>query len=195
MHAMPMPHIAIFASGTGSNALRLLEYFRPQPSITFTVYSNKQDAPVLAKAAAMDVPVYTFGRPAFYQGDEVLEHLRQRDTQLIVLAGFLWMVPPAIIAAYPRRILNLHPSLLPRHGGKGMYGHHVHAAVLAAGDQHSGITLHFANEQYDKGDILLQAHCPVLPQDTPDSLAQRIRQLEHRFLPVAVEHLIQQLGN
>jgi phosphoribosylglycinamide formyltransferase 1 len=183
-------HIAIFASGNGSNAINIIRYFEKYPQIRFTVLSNKADAPVLGKAQTLNVPTLTFNKNEFSKQTTVLDYLQANQVDYIVLAGFLWLVPTALVKAYPGKIVNIHPALLPNYGGKGMYGHFVHEAVIAAGETESGITIHYVNEHYDEGEVILQAKCPVSPNDTPDSLAQKIHALEHEHFPKVVEKLI-----
>ena len=183
--------IAVFASGSGSNAEALIHYFKNNDVAEVAlVVSNKPDAGVLQKAAAHAVPTLIIERERFFRGDAYVPELKQKGIGAVLLAGFLWKVPPLLIAAFPQRILNIHPALLPKYGGKGMWGHHVHEAVLAAGEPESGITIHYVDEQYDHGRHLFQARCAVLPGDTPQTLAARVLQLEHRYYgPVAAEAL------
>lgn len=186
-----MKHIAVFASGTGSNARRLIEHFEQSPIARVTlVVSNKPDAGVLDIARKHGVATAIINRASFYESEEFLAVLRQKQIDFIVLAGFLWLVPAWLVRAFPRRIVNIHPALLPKYGGKGMYGMRVHEAVLAAGEPESGITIHFVNEQYDEGDTIFQARCPVLPGDTPLDLAHHVQALEHRYFPEVVEQLL-----
>ncbi len=183
--------IAIFASGKGSNAQKLLDYFRHHPHIKIAlVVSNKADAPVLKTAASYGVPQLILPNSAFTGGDDCLSALQTHRIDFIVLAGFLLKIPPAIVQAFPGKIVNLHPALLPAYGGQGMYGRHVHAAVIAAGEHESGITIHFVDEWYDHGQVILQKTCPVSPEDTPDTLAQKIQQLEHTHFAAAVEKIL-----
>lgn len=186
-----MKHIAIIASGAGTNAENIIRYFsndnRAKVSL---VLSNRSQAKVLERAAALGVDAFFFDRSQFYDTGEVLMMLQRRDTDLLVLAGFLWLVPAAVIEAYRGRIINIHPALLPRFGGKGMYGERVHRAVLDAGCSESGITIHYVNEQYDSGDIIFQARCPVLPDDDMHSLAERVHALEYEHYPAVIGGLI-----
>ena len=186
-----MNRIAIFASGNGSNAQRIIEHFRDQRDIRVAlIISNKADAYVLERAKNEGVPSAVFSRQEFAQGEAILELLRREQIDFIVLAGFLLLVPPALIAAFPKRIINIHPALLPAYGGKGMYGDRVHEAVLDSGAAESGITIHYVNENYDEGDIILQASCPVMPGDTVESLATRIHHMEHELFPRTIEKLL-----
>lgn len=184
-----LPQIAVFASGQGSNALEMVRYFREKATATVgLVVSNKADAPVLEGAILAGVPTLIIDKNAFQAADHMaFDVLEAHRISHIVLAGFLLLVPPNLILRYSNRILNLHPALLPRFGGKGMYGKYVHQAVLAAGAAHSGISIHEVNQRYDEGRILFQARCAVLPDDTPERLALRVRALEHRYLAPVVE--------
>ena len=149
----------------------------------------------MERARQLQVPACVFTREEFRNPDKLLRRLQDEGTDFIVLAGFLWLVPPCITAAYPNRIINIHPALLPAYGGKGMYGHHVHEAVLAAGEQQSGITIHYVNDRYDSGDIIFQATCPVLPDDTPDTLAARVHELEYQHFPRVIEETVLKSAN
>ena len=184
-------NIVIFASGSGSNAQRLLEHFEHHPEIRVAaLFSNNPNAHALKRAETYHVPALLFSRDAFYNSDKVLQQVQAFEPDLIVLAGFLWLVPKNILQAFPNKIINIHPALLPNYGGKGMHGLHVHSAVVQAGDQESGITIHRISEAYDEGEFILQERCPVLPTDTPEELAARVLQLEHRHLPLVVEQLL-----
>jgi phosphoribosylglycinamide formyltransferase-1 len=186
--------IAIFASGSGTNAQRIIEYFSGNPAISVAmILSNKPDAYVLVRAKNLNVPAVVFDRHSFYETGEISGMLANNGIDLIVLAGFLWLVPVDLIRAYRSRIINIHPALLPKYGGKGMYGARVHEAVIQSGDKESGISVHYVNEKYDEGDIIFQAKCNVLPGDTPDTLAQRIHQLEYKYYPEVIEKLIKEL--
>ncbi|MFC2175727.1 phosphoribosylglycinamide formyltransferase, partial [Bacteroidota bacterium] len=187
-----MQRIAIFASGTGSNAVRIIEHFNNHPNIKVcVVVSNKSNAPVLAKAQQAGVETFAFNRDEFYQSDLVLNELKKREIDLIVLAGFMWLVPENLIKTYTDRIINIHPALLPNYGGKGMYGMHVHRAVKAAGETETGITIHLVNEEYDRGEILFQAKCSISEEDTPEDIAQKIHQLEHANFSEQIERYLQ----
>ena len=181
--------IAIFASGNGSNAEAIINHLGENDDIKVTaIYSNNADAYVLERAKNHRISSFVFNKKEFYR-EEYLRGLTNESFDLIVLAGFMWLVPSALVAAYPNKIINIHPALLPKYGGKGMYGHFVHEAVIDNGEQESGITIHFVNERYDEGGIILQESCPVLPDDSPDSLAARIHKLEHKNYPRVVEEL------
>jgi formyltetrahydrofolate-dependent phosphoribosylglycinamide formyltransferase len=186
-----MIQIAIFASGAGSNALRLMEHFKQHQQIKIALLvSNKAGAGALHHASNHGISTLVIERERFFNGDTYMPELKSAGIDFIVLAGFLWKIPQALIQAYPQRIVNLHPSLLPQYGGKGMYGKHVHEAVIAAGDEESGITIHFVDEQYDHGATIFQAMCPVDKNDTPETLAAKIHLLEHKHLPIVVENVI-----
>ena len=186
-------NIVIFASGSGSNAQRLLEHFEHHPQIRVAaLFSNNPKAYALKRAETYHVPALLFSRDEFYNSDKVLEQVKQFKPDLIVLAGFLWLVPEKFLRTFPNQIINIHPALLPKYGGKGMHGINVHTAVVQAGEAKSGITIHRVNEEYDKGEFILQEYCPVLPGDTPEELAARVLQLEHKHLPEVVEKLLLQ---
>lgn len=188
---MKKPLIAIFASGSGSNAQRLTEYFTSNNTAEIsTIYCNSPHAYVLERAKAMNVTTVIFNRDTFYNSESVLHDMRAKGVDWIVLAGFLWLIPDYILKAFPRRIVNIHPALLPAYGGKGMYGSKVHEAVIASGEKQSGITIHFVNEHYDKGDIIFQTTCQVHQGDTPEMLAAKIHELEYEHFPVVIAKLI-----
>jgi len=188
-----MIRIAILASGSGTNAQRLVEHFNDRPDAQVVLIGCDQpSAGVVQRAWDVGVPLYLFNGTQLRSGD-VLRELQGQRVDLVVLAGFLRLIPATLIAAYPRRIINLHPSLLPNYGGKGMYGHHVHEAVLAAGETESGITIHYVNERFDEGEHIARFACPVLADDTPESLAARIHELEHTHLPQVVEAVVKNL--
>ena len=185
--------IAVFASGEGSNAETIVAHFSTHPHREVALMvSNKETAGVYARMEKWGIPCYTIGKCEWQPGstgNQVLDLMHRENIQLIVLAGFLAYIPKTIVNAFEGRIINIHPSLLPKHGGKGMWGHHVHEAVIAAHDLVSGITIHHVTENLDDGNIIFQAQCEVLPDDTPHSLATRIHQLEHKYYPQVVEQL------
>lgn len=182
--------IALLASGSGSNAENIIRYFSSNSTFAFPlIVSNKADAYVHQRAAQLGVPSYTFSGADFAQGHRILSLLQQHNIDCIVLAGFLLKVPQVLIDAYPSKIINIHPALLPKYGGKGMYGHYVHDAVAASGDTESGITIHYVNENYDEGNIIFQAKCPVLPTDTADNIAEKVHALEYEFFPKVIADL------
>lgn len=183
--------MAIFASGSGTNAERIMSHFRDHElGEVFIVLSNKPDAMVLERAARFNVSTRVFDRDTFYNSTEIPDLLRRLEISLIVLAGFLWLIPVDLIRAFPERIINIHPALLPKYGGKGMYGRHVHEAVIASGDKESGISIHYVNEIYDEGRIILQEKCEVRSDDSPESLAYRIHQLEYQHYSSLIEKLL-----
>lgn len=185
--------IALFASGEGSNAEAIVHYFVGHPVIEVALMvCNRDTAGVYARMAKYGIPCHTIGKAEWQPGSDgkqVLDMMHRESINLIVLAGFLAYIPEAVVKAYEGRIVNIHPSLLPLYGGKGMWGHHVHEAVIAAHDTVSGITIHHVSEKLDNGDIIFQAQCEVYPNDTPDTLAERIHQLEHEHYPRIVEQL------
>ena len=184
-------NIAIFASGSGSNAENIIRYFQKSDSATVSlVLSNKSDAYVLERAHRLGVPSNVFPKEDWIAGDEILAILQEYRIDFIVLAGFLVRVPDLLLHAYPGKIINIHPALLPKFGGKGMYGDKVHEAVVAAGEKESGITIHYINEHYDEGAIIFQASCPVLPSDTPDEVAAKVHALEYAHYPHVIESLL-----
>jgi phosphoribosylglycinamide formyltransferase-1 len=189
-----MKHIAILASGNGTNAENIIRYFSNEKKAKVTlVLSNRPQAMVLERAATLGVDSFFFDRTQFYETGEVLMMLQRREIDFVVLAGFLWLTPPDIVEAFRGRIVNIHPALLPRYGGKGMYGDRVHRSVLDAGCAESGITIHYVNELYDSGDIIFQARCPVLPDDDLHSLAERVHSLEYEHYPAVISRLIDNL--
>jgi phosphoribosylglycinamide formyltransferase-1 len=188
---MIMKNISILASGNGTNAENIIRYFSNEKKAKVTlVLSNKPQAKVLERAATLGIDAFFFDRSQFYDTGEVLMILRRRETDLVVLAGFLWLVPEDVLEAFRGRIVNIHPALLPRFGGKGMYGDRVHRAVLEAGCKESGITIHYVNEKYDSGDIIFQARCPVLPDDDVNTLAERVHALEYKHYPEVISRLL-----
>ncbi len=189
-----LKNIAILASGAGSNAQKILEHFSDRMDIAVRlIVSNKQEAGVLniAKVASIDTFVVT--RDSFYSSTDLLIELNKRNIDFIVLAGFLWLIPTYLIQHYPDRIINIHPALLPKYGGKGMYGHFVHEAVHLAKDSHSGITIHYVNEKYDEGSIVFQEKCEILPSDQPEDIAKKVQVLEHLYYPTVIDQLVSSL--
>ncbi len=184
-----MKNIALFASGSGSNAENIIKYFENHPNVRVdSVWSNKSGAFVLQRALNLGVESHYFTRKEFYETDKLMNELQKRKIELIVLAGFLLLVPPKFIEAF--HIINIHPALLPSYGGKGMYGSFVHEAVLLNKEKESGITIHLVDKEYDKGANLLQARCPVFPDDSVDTLAARIHELEYQYFPKAIEEYL-----
>lgn len=192
-NAMPVK-IAVFASGTGTNAAKLIDYFKNSPVARVTlVVCNKPGAGVLALAEKAGIPTLLIEKETFFRGNAYLPQLKEAGIRFLVLAGFLWKIPQALIDAFPRRIVNIHPALLPKFGGKGMYGQYVHEAVLQAGERETGITVHYVDEHYDSGDIIFQTACPVLDDDSPETIAARIHQLEHLHYPQVVENVVKSM--
>lgn len=183
--------IAIFASGSGTNAENIVRYFSGKSSFQVAlVVSNRPDAYVLERARRLGVPSVVCTNADFKEGGRVLSLLEERGIGFVVLAGFLLRVPDKLLQAYPERILNIHPALLPKFGGKGMYGDRVHEAVVAAGECETGITIHYINEYYDEGGIVFQAACPVAPEDSPRDVAAKVHALEYKYYPVVIEDVL-----
>ena len=186
--------IAIFVSGAGSNAQKIIDYFKRDTSVKISlVVCNKKVAGVLDIAAKEKIPTLVIERNRFFEEDNYVPFLKELGIDFIVLAGFLWKMPTSIINSYPNRIVNIHPALLPKYGGKGMYGQRVHEAVIQAKDMVSGISIHYVDELYDHGNIIFQATCPIEETDTTESLAQKIHQLEHLHYPVVIESVLKKL--
>ncbi|MBL7827679.1 MAG: phosphoribosylglycinamide formyltransferase [Saprospiraceae bacterium] len=186
-----MINIAIFASGGGSNAQKIMAHFQgSEVGCVSLVVCNKKGAGVIQIAESFGVPVVTIDRQMFYETEQLLEILKNYKIDFIALAGFLWLAPAYLVRAYPRRIVNIHPALLPKFGGKGMYGHHVHEAVKAAGEIESGPTIHFVDEHYDEGDVIFQIACPLNADDSPDEIARKVLALEHQYYPIIIEEQI-----
>jgi phosphoribosylglycinamide formyltransferase-1 len=186
-----MKQIAVFASGTGSNTGRIIDFFRHHPSIKIArVVCNKPGAGVLNIAEKEGIPVLMIEKEIFFRGNGYVDELRNAGIDYLVLAGFLWKIPLTLVKAYPGRIINIHPALLPKYGGKGMYGRFVHEAVIAAGDTETGITIHYVDEVYDHGKVVFQARVRVNPADTPETVAQKVHLLEYEHFPIIIEELI-----
>ncbi|WP_422360683.1 phosphoribosylglycinamide formyltransferase [Reichenbachiella sp.] len=184
-----MKRLAIFASGSGSNAEQITNYFHNKEGEVSVelILTNKPKAYVLERAKKLGVESKVFDRSTFYKSDEIVDLLKSRNIDLVVLAGFLWLVPKNLIAAFPNKIVNIHPALLPKYGGKGMYGEHVHKAVVANKEKETGITIHLVDEIYDNGAILRQEKCEVLATDTPGQVAGKIHELEYQYFPKTIE--------
>jgi phosphoribosylglycinamide formyltransferase-1 len=188
-----MDKIAIFASGSGTNAQNIIEYFGNKKTAEVSyVLSNKKDAYVLKRAQNYNIPVHTFERYEFYETDRILNFLKEKGIDWIILAGFLWLIPENIVDSFTNRIINIHPALLPKFGGKGMYGLNVHKAVLDNKEKETGITIHYVNKKYDEGNIIFQTKCRVDESDTPESLAQKVHKLEYKYYPEIIEKLIKE---
>lgn len=184
--------VAIFVSGTGTNCENIIRYFAGSEVVNIAlVVSNKSDAPALEKARRLGVPTEVVSKSQLSDSSFMLSLLRERDIHFIVLAGFLLMIPDYLIAAYPRRIINLHPSLLPKFGGKGMYGHRVHEAVKAAGETETGMTVHYVTGECDGGEIIAQYKTAISPEDTPEDVAAKENLLEMRYYPLVIKQVLQ----
>lgn len=190
-----MKRIAIFASGSGSNAQKIMELYKNSIDVEIAlVLTNNPTAYVLQRADNFEIPTHIFDRKEFYETDQVLNLLKNLDTDLIVLAGFLWLIPKNLITEYPGRIVNLHPALLPKFGGKGMYGDHVHKAVLAAGETEGGITIHYVNENYDEGEYIYQGKYKIDKGDNLEMVKFKGQQLEHQHYPRIIETILKKIG-
>ncbi len=186
-----MKRIVIFASGSGTNAENIIKYFKNSTKISIElILSNKKDAGVLEKANCHQIRNFYFDKNAFYKTNAVLETLQNINPHIIVLAGFLWKFPATIIDAFPNKIINIHPSLLPKYGGKGMYGMHVHKAVLANKETETGITIHYVNEDYDKGNIIFQAKTKINMENNANDIAKKVHELEYEHFPKIIKQLL-----
>jgi len=186
-----MNNIVLFASGSGSNVENIVNFFKNDPNINVSmILTNNPKAYVIQRAEKLGIPVRIFNRDDFYKNSAILDLLKEINPDLVVLAGFLWLIPAGLISAFPDRIINIHPALLPKYGGKGMYGSKVHEAVVENGEKESGITIHYVNEKYDEGNIIFQAKCNVLPSDSPDDVAEKVHQLEYEHFPKVIASLL-----
>jgi len=186
-----MKYIVIFASGSGTNAQKIAEYFSDSNNARVVmIYSNRADAHVLQRANKLHIPSVVFNKTDFYETNLILNQLDQLQPDLIVLAGFLWKFPEKIVRAFPKRIVNIHPALLPKYGGKGMYGDHVHRAVIENSEAESGITIHYVNENYDEGAIIFQASFNIDDDETPETLAEKVHELEHKYYPKVIGQIL-----
>ncbi len=189
-----MKRIAIFASGSGSNAQRIMEHFKRNKEMEVAlVLCNKPDAYVLQRADNFEVPTHVFNREELYHTNSIDNLMKNLEIDLIVLAGFMWLIPERIIQAYSKRIVNIHPALLPKFGGEGMYGKKVHEAVLESGDTETGISIHYVNELFDEGEIIYQSRCLIDSNDDAEKLAYKVHQLEHLHYPKIIEDLLKKL--
>ncbi len=185
-----MINIAIFASGSGSNAENIANYFKDHSKIKVKlIVTNNAKAFVLERAKKLGIETLKFNRDEFYNSEQLIDQLKSQEIHFVVLAGFMWLVPAYLVRAYPQKIVNIHPALLPKFGGKGMYGDHVHNAVATAGEKETGITIHYVNERYDEGDIIFQEKCNV-ENLNPDQIAERVHQLEYEHYPKVIETVI-----
>lgn len=186
-----MINIAIFASGQGSNAQKIIDYFKDSETVNIQlIVSNKIDAPVLNLAETAGISTLVLNTKAFYQSEQLLVELCQFKIDWIVLAGFLWLVPDYLVRSFHRRMINIHPALLPNYGGKGMYGAKVHQAIWEAQESQTGMTIHYVNNQYDDGDIIFQAACGLTNEDKPEDIARKVQQLEHQYFPEIIDVLL-----
>ncbi|MBD1366712.1 phosphoribosylglycinamide formyltransferase [Mucilaginibacter sp. ZT4R22] len=186
--------IAIFASGSGSNAQKIMEHFkRNADAEVVLILTNNPQAYVLQRADNFEIPSHIFTRAEFYDSDDVISLLKNLQVDIIVLAGFLWLVPKSLLKAFPNKIINLHPALLPKFGGKGMYGDNVHKAILAAGEEESGITIHFVNAEFDEGEVIHQSKFKIEPGDTLEIVKFKGQQLEHMHFPKVIENLLKKM--
>lgn len=187
---MEQKRIAIFASGSGTNAENIISYFADNEWVVVdSLWSNKADAYALERAINFGVETYVFDRQKFYHTTHVIDTLRKCKVDLIVLAGFLWLIPENLVKNFT--IINIHPALLPKYGGKGMYGMNVHKAVVENGDEKSGISIHYVNEKYDEGKLIFQAECAITPDDTPEKVAEKVHELEYKYFPKVIEQVLQ----
>jgi len=186
-----MTRITIFASGAGSNSARIIEYFKNHEKTgVVLIVCNNPSAGVLSIGEREKIPTLLIEKEQFFSGDGYVPYMKSKGIDFIVLAGFLWKIPSAILSAYPNAIINIHPALLPNFGGKGMYGMKVHAAVLKSGHKETGITIHYVDEHYDNGDIIFQDKITVLPSDTPETLAEKVHKLEHQHFPRVIDQVV-----
>jgi phosphoribosylglycinamide formyltransferase 1 len=186
-----MKNIAIFASGLGTNAQSIIEYYREDDDIAVAlIASNKPNAGVLEIAKKNNIPTKVFTRKEFYDSQEVLNELEALEIDFIVLAGFLWLIPKYLVKKFPKKIINIHPALLPKYGGKGMYGMRAMKAALDKKDKETGITIHYVNEEYDKGEIITQVKCPIEKEESPLTLAKKIQKLEHQHYPKVIDKIL-----
>ncbi|MGB0881548.1 MAG: phosphoribosylglycinamide formyltransferase [Vicingaceae bacterium] len=186
-----MTRIAVFASGSGSNAENIANYFSNNDNVEISlILTNKKNAFVLERAKKLNITSLVFNKPQFLNSDDIVSVLIEKEIGLVVLAGFLLKIPENMIKAFPNKIVNIHPALLPKFGGKGMYGDNVHKAVVENKETESGITIHYVNENYDEGKIIFQAKCPVLPADTYENVAAKIHELEYEHFPKTIDFVI-----
>ena len=184
--------IVVFASGSGTNAENIIKFFKKSPNASVVaVFSNKRSAKVLKRAHDLNVKALHFDRDALYNSYDVLHILEDINPDLIVLAGFMWIFPQDILKSFPGKIINIHPALLPKYGGKGMYGMNVHKAIIENKEKESGISIHFVNENYDEGEVIFQAKTNISEDDTPETLAAKIHELEYKHFPEIIQQLLQ----
>jgi phosphoribosylglycinamide formyltransferase-1 len=188
-----MNNIVLFASGSGTNVENIVNFFKDDQDTQISmILTNNPKAYVIQRAEKLGIPFRIFNRDDFYNNSTIIDLLKKIKPDLIVLAGFLWLIPENMIKAFPDKIINIHPALLPKYGGKGMYGSKVHEAVVANKEKESGITIHYVNERYDEGNIIFQAKCEVLPTDTPDDVANKVHGLEYKHFPRVIARLLKE---
>ncbi len=186
-----MINIAIIASGSGSNAENIIKYFQNSSQVNVkAVYCNNPKAFIFQRLVKYGIEVQLITKEGFYENSTFIDSLGQNKIDFIILAGFLWLIPTQLINAYPNKIINIHPALLPKYGGKGMYGNHVHAAVLNNRELETGITIHLVNENYDEGEILFQAKCSIIPEDSLEKIAEKVHNLEYEHFPRIIEQVV-----
>ena len=187
--------IAIFASGSGTNAENIINYFKNNNLAEVRlVVTNNPNAFVIERAKKLSVPYKVFSNKSAYESEQLLDSLYEAEINFIVLAGFMWLVPPKLIENFQGRIVNIHPALLPKYGGRGMYGDRVHQSVSQSGETKTGITIHHVNENYDEGDIIFQATCDISAGENPDTIAEKVHSLEYKHYPRVIESLLKKLG-
>ena len=183
-----MKRIAIFASGSGTNAENIIHYSRQKTSFEVVkIYCNKPTAGIIEKASKLDIPIEIFSRNIFYNSNYIVNDLKRNNIDFVILAGFLWLIPESLLLGFEDKIINIHPALLPKFGGKGMYGMKVHEAVKETGESKTGITIHKVNKEYDKGEVIFQASCNVLDTDSPDEIAHKVHELEYAHFPKVID--------
>lgn len=188
---MSKKKVAIFASGSGSNAETIVHYFADHSEVDISLFlTNKAEAGVIKRGKKLGIPTLVFSKKNFVDSNQVVDLLQKMEIDFIVLAGFLWLIPANLIKAFPQKMVNIHPALLPKYGGKGMWGHFVHEAVVENKEKESGITIHFVNENYDEGEIIFQARCELTEQDTPEDVARKVQMLEHQHFPSVIEKIL-----
>ena len=186
--------IVVFASGSGTNAENIVEYSRKHGSFEVVkIYCNKTQAGVIGRGYSLHVPVVVFDKELFYSTSRIVDDIKNEGADAVVLAGFLWLIPDNMLESFGGRIINIHPALLPKHGGKGMYGAKVHEAVHANRDKETGITIHHVNEVYDEGKTIFQASCPVTNEDTPETIAAKVHKLEYEHFPRVIAEFVNSL--
>ena len=186
-----MKRLAIFASGSGTNAEKICEYFSDRHDVEVSlIFTNNPMAGVIKRACKLQIPVVFFDKKTFYETGKIPQILQNESIDLIILAGFMMLVPPVLVQAFPNKMINIHPALLPKYGGKGMYGQFVHEAVVQAKETQSGITIHYVNEHYDEGNIIFQAACAVEPTDTAEDVANKVHALEHAHYPRVIDEIL-----